>query len=80
MLGGLLPGGASVVGWSEVPDWDLAYFESVYSRETGVEDFGGFVERGERNDRTDLKFVSLSCGGMSDAAKITFPKFDNNPD
>jgi hypothetical protein len=79
MLGGLLPGGASVVGWSEVPDWDLAYFESVYSRETGVEEFGGFVERGERNV-VQPQICESFLWWDERCAKVTFPKFDNNPD
>jgi hypothetical protein len=44
MLGGLLPGGASVVGCSGVLDWDFAYFRSAYPRKTGVGDCGGLVE------------------------------------
>jgi hypothetical protein len=45
MLGGLLPGGASVVGCSDVLNWGFAYFGSVYFRKSGVDDFGGLVER-----------------------------------
>lgn len=68
MLGGLLPRGASVVGCSDVRDWGSAYFGSVYSRKSGVDDFGVLVER-TGGCSCSLKFVSLSCGGMSDAAK-----------